>query len=294
MPRSISKQAKDFHGLTSLQDKLAFDVLDAGMSITPNMLLVNEPILISNGANSDIRYNFFYPRWAYDEYRSMLARQPRPGTGIILICGILSLRRNSPTVPSTSRRPAKPYWQTGSPPPCKEHVNRFMKQKIIFFTRFIHPAGCLFDRPDQVLEQPAEVNSPVPLPSQPAATPVTEAITQAVNRLAQPPQRRSGYPNGRIRFRGMPGSRCQRCHGDQRPGPGHLRVWTVPGHGPDPLFHHRRLPERLLLFPVGHLTSQVSSAWAMSIPIFSRPSIITRDRSPARAWPSKGGFNAPP
>ena len=35
-------------------------------------MLVNEPILISNGANSDIRYNFFYPRWAYDEYREIL------------------------------------------------------------------------------------------------------------------------------------------------------------------------------------------------------------------------------
>ncbi len=66
--------SEDFHGLTSLQDKLAFDVLDAGMSIAPNMLLVNEPMLISDGANSNIRYNFFYPRWAYDEYRSMLAR----------------------------------------------------------------------------------------------------------------------------------------------------------------------------------------------------------------------------
>ena len=66
--------SEDFHGLTSLQDNLAFDFLDAGMSIAPNMLLVNEPMLISTGANSDIRYNFFYPRWAYDEYRSMLAR----------------------------------------------------------------------------------------------------------------------------------------------------------------------------------------------------------------------------
>jgi hypothetical protein len=63
---------EDFHGLTSLQDALAFDVLDAGMSVTPNMILVNEPMLISDGANSDIRYNFFYPRWAYDEYRSLL------------------------------------------------------------------------------------------------------------------------------------------------------------------------------------------------------------------------------
>ena len=37
------------------------------------MILVNEPMLSSDGANSDIRYNFFYPRWAYDEYRQMLA-----------------------------------------------------------------------------------------------------------------------------------------------------------------------------------------------------------------------------
>jgi lysophospholipase L1-like esterase len=36
------------------------------------MLLVNEPMLISDGLNSDIRYNFFYPRRAYDEYRSTL------------------------------------------------------------------------------------------------------------------------------------------------------------------------------------------------------------------------------
>ncbi len=54
---------------------LAFDALDAGVALagqTP-VLLVNEPILISNGQNSDVRYNFFYPRWAYDDYRALLA-----------------------------------------------------------------------------------------------------------------------------------------------------------------------------------------------------------------------------
>lgn len=63
----------DFYGLTSLQNALAFDVLDAGMSaaLVPT-ILINEPMLISNGLNSDIRYNFFYPRWAYDEYRQLL------------------------------------------------------------------------------------------------------------------------------------------------------------------------------------------------------------------------------
>ena len=63
----------DFHGLSSLDGELALEVLDAGMSIAPNTVLVNEPILISRGLNSDIRYNFFYPRWAYDEYRRLLA-----------------------------------------------------------------------------------------------------------------------------------------------------------------------------------------------------------------------------
>jgi hypothetical protein len=63
----------DFHGLSSLENALAFDVLDAGMSIHPKTILVNEPMLISSGLNSDIRYNFFYPRWAYDAYRQQLA-----------------------------------------------------------------------------------------------------------------------------------------------------------------------------------------------------------------------------
>jgi hypothetical protein len=68
----------EFHGLTSanltsFEDTLAFDVLKAGLSAAPvPTLLVNEPILISNGANSNIRYNFFYPRWAYDEYRRII------------------------------------------------------------------------------------------------------------------------------------------------------------------------------------------------------------------------------
>ena len=63
----------DFHGLASLENALAFEVLDAGMSVVPHTILVNEPMLISSGRNSDIRYNFFYPRWAYDEYRQQLA-----------------------------------------------------------------------------------------------------------------------------------------------------------------------------------------------------------------------------
>jgi hypothetical protein len=66
--------SEDFHGLTNLNDALAIDVLDAGMHAVPvPTILVNEPMLISNGLNSDVRYNFFYPRWAYDAYRQQIA-----------------------------------------------------------------------------------------------------------------------------------------------------------------------------------------------------------------------------
>lgn len=58
-------------------DDLAFDVLAAGIEQAGDVpvLIVNEPIFISQGMNSDIRYNSYYPRWAYDEYRHMLAER---------------------------------------------------------------------------------------------------------------------------------------------------------------------------------------------------------------------------
>jgi hypothetical protein len=72
-PAQVDLEDNDeFHGSTSVQGMLALDVLEAGMSADTAMLLVNEPMLISDGLNSDVRYNFFYPRGAYDEYRSTL------------------------------------------------------------------------------------------------------------------------------------------------------------------------------------------------------------------------------
>jgi len=67
---------ESYHDLASPlnEDALALNALETGYRVvgeTP-ILLVNEPMLISSGANSDIRYNFFYPRWAYDEYREMM------------------------------------------------------------------------------------------------------------------------------------------------------------------------------------------------------------------------------
>jgi hypothetical protein len=56
------------------EDDLAFDVLAAGVARADDapVLLVNEPMFISAGRNSELRYNFFYPRWAYDSYRELL------------------------------------------------------------------------------------------------------------------------------------------------------------------------------------------------------------------------------
>ncbi len=72
--------SEDFAGLQPPElhaQDLAFDVLATGVELagdTP-MLIINEPIFVSNGANSDIRYNSFYPRWAYDSYRQLLQTQ---------------------------------------------------------------------------------------------------------------------------------------------------------------------------------------------------------------------------
>ncbi|MBX3045865.1 MAG: hypothetical protein KF698_02585 [Anaerolineales bacterium] len=57
--------------------ELAFEVLAAGIQRAANVpvLIINEPVFASDGANSHIRYNSFYPRWAYDSYRSLLAAE---------------------------------------------------------------------------------------------------------------------------------------------------------------------------------------------------------------------------
>jgi hypothetical protein len=54
-----------------LFDSLMFDVLLAGVEMAGKapVVLVNEPIFLAEGRNHLIRYNAFYPRWAYDAYR---------------------------------------------------------------------------------------------------------------------------------------------------------------------------------------------------------------------------------
>lgn len=54
--------------------KLAFSMLEAGLRAAGKIpvLLINEPILVSSGKNSALRYNFYYPHWAYDQWRQMM------------------------------------------------------------------------------------------------------------------------------------------------------------------------------------------------------------------------------
>ena len=65
----------DFSQPVSLtSDHLTWDVIEAGVSMagqTP-IWIINEAIFISQGKNSDLRYNAWYPRWAYNEYRQQL------------------------------------------------------------------------------------------------------------------------------------------------------------------------------------------------------------------------------
>jgi len=58
----------------SLEDFLALEIIKKGIKINADIdfILINEPILISKGINSSIQYNYYYPRWAYDQYRSIM------------------------------------------------------------------------------------------------------------------------------------------------------------------------------------------------------------------------------
>jgi hypothetical protein len=82
-PETYTPRTSDFEEDLSWEDisepqplteaELAFDLLEAGHEVAGNipLLLVNEPIFISDGQNSDLRYNLWYPRWAYDQYRDL-------------------------------------------------------------------------------------------------------------------------------------------------------------------------------------------------------------------------------
>ncbi len=65
-----------YHGISGPlpESALAWDILEAGMARAGDVpvLIINEPMLISDGENSEIRYNYYYPREAYDSWRLSL------------------------------------------------------------------------------------------------------------------------------------------------------------------------------------------------------------------------------
>jgi hypothetical protein len=62
---------------TKLEKKMVFEALQAGQKIAGSIpiLIVNEPVFVASGQNSDIRYNDVYPRWAYDQYREVMTAE---------------------------------------------------------------------------------------------------------------------------------------------------------------------------------------------------------------------------
>jgi len=83
IPQDYAKRQEDLSANESFHDlfpphlketDLALEVLSAGVSMAGSVpvIFINEPMFISQGQNSQIRYNYFYPRWAYDDYRSLM------------------------------------------------------------------------------------------------------------------------------------------------------------------------------------------------------------------------------
>jgi hypothetical protein len=83
LPESYTPRMEDlpadttFHGMAGPElrpEAVALDVLAAGVAEAADtpVILINEPMFVSQGENSDLRYNFFYPRWAYDGYRTLM------------------------------------------------------------------------------------------------------------------------------------------------------------------------------------------------------------------------------
>ncbi len=73
-----------YHGIEGPlpEEMLSWDILEKGMERAGSIpvILVNEPMLISNGENSEIRYNYYYPRQAYDSWhQSLLTRAEENG-----------------------------------------------------------------------------------------------------------------------------------------------------------------------------------------------------------------------
>ena len=75
--RDFTKPIEQYHLVKpddKLEDFLALEIIKNGIEKNEgkHFILINEPILISQGINSSLQYNYYYPKWAYDQYRSIM------------------------------------------------------------------------------------------------------------------------------------------------------------------------------------------------------------------------------
>ena len=79
VPAAELSADETFEGLkppTLRRNQVSIDQIEDFYDLANGMpiLLVNEPILVMKDvANSDVRYDSYYPRWVYDQYRTYLA-----------------------------------------------------------------------------------------------------------------------------------------------------------------------------------------------------------------------------
>ena len=95
IPPQIDLEADNsYHGFEGALpgSALAWDILEKGMTRagdTP-VLLINEPMLISSGENAEIRYNYYYPREAYDSWHeALLTRAESAGWNLLDLWDVL-------------------------------------------------------------------------------------------------------------------------------------------------------------------------------------------------------------
>jgi hypothetical protein len=79
VPATELSADENFEGMrppTLRENQISIDQVHDFLELADDVpvLLVNEPILIMSGIpNSDVRYNSYYPRWVYDQYRRFMA-----------------------------------------------------------------------------------------------------------------------------------------------------------------------------------------------------------------------------
>lgn len=93
--KSDLKDGDLYHGMSPkvlTEDDITFDVIVAMHKVVDGrpLLIINEPILIAHGKNSDVRYNNEYPRWLFDQYRALMkSKSAQEGWNYLDLWGLI-------------------------------------------------------------------------------------------------------------------------------------------------------------------------------------------------------------